>query len=128
MSSCTDVCEVVCDRLSGAGFDVPADSDLGADGHDDVLEMLAWTVIIPARFTLPENARLLPSPHVDQLRVTVEDRVVELLAGHVSADAAPGTADAHDLARMIFLEAAALLRPDLFDKAPQAEIVEDEED
>lgn len=128
MSSCTDVCEVVCDRLSGAGFDVPADSDLGPDGHDDVLGMLAWTVIIPARFTLPENARLLSYPNVEQLRVTVEDRIVELIADHVSADAAPGTADAHDLARMIFLEAAALLRPDLFDKAPQAIIADDEEE
>lgn len=127
MSHCEDVCEVICDRLSGAGFDVPADEDLGPDGHDDVLEMLACTVMIPASFTLREDARLLSYPHVEHLRVAVEERIVELIGGHVATEAAPGTVDAHDLAREIFIEVASMLRPDLFDKAPQAVIVEEEE-
>ncbi len=134
MSHCEDVCEAVCDRLSGAGFDVPGDVSLGPDGHDEVLEMLACTVIIPAQFTLPEDARLLPYPHVDQLRIAVEERIAEVVRDYSlqlpSFGISPKLEDAevYELARLLFVEAAALLRPDLFDKAPQAVVADDEEE
>lgn len=121
MSDCTDVCEEVCGRLMDIGFHLE-DDDSG--DHEDVLAALGQVVMIPRRFTLPDSALLVTGEEMDQVRLQAEEQIVDLMMSvyqerpHFDPGPPSDEVEAYEVARRIFLEVIAPLRPDFFQAQP----------
>lgn len=112
-TSCTDVCDDVIAKLLSARLPVSTEDE---ESHDDVLQALANSILIPLHFHVPDNAHYRDAALSADLQIDMEEMIAGIIFDFEISQSKTqlGEDDCAELGRQIFRAISARLRPDFF--------------